>query len=136
MRDFDPDLMARPDETAFQWARRTGMYSQLRICVCCVMIEANGEGCADPCPTCDEGGLYEQAYAAEPGHVVTLGALTDECGHDLSDTDQVESHREECERFGFVAWGCDLCGSHLHGDKEAAVWWPKDIPAKYVASTN
>lgn len=127
---FDPDLMAKPGETAFQWARRTGMYSTLKICMCCVAIEANGQGCGEPCATCDDGGLYEQAFAAEPGHVVTLGALADDCDHEGTS----EEHAEQCERFGFTMWPCGLCGRSEHGDREAAVWWPREIPAQHVPS--
>lgn len=131
MTVFDPDLMAKPGETAFQWARRTGMYSTLKICMCCVFIEASGEGCHDDdCPTCAPNGLYTQAYAAKPGYVVTLGALADDCDHEGTS----EEHAEQCERFGLTTWPCDLCGNHFHGDREAAVWWPREIPAQYIPS--
>jgi hypothetical protein len=129
MSRFDPDLMAKPGETAFQWARRTGQYSELKICMCCVSIEANGEGCHDDdCDTCKEGGLYEQAHAAKPGYQVTLGALADDCDHDGTS----DEHSGQCERFGLTRWPCDLCGNSLHGDREAAVWWPVAIPTEYL----
>lgn len=135
MTEFDPDLTARPGETTFQWARRTGQYAEVQICTCCMIIEANGDACGnDECDTCRDGGWYESAYAAGwhgAPFTVTLGAFTDECGHDLDDSDQAETHSESCERFGFTVWSCELCESPLHGDRYAAVIWPRVIPDRY-----
>ena len=136
MSTFDPDLMSKPGETAFQWARRTGMYSNLKICSCCLIIEANGDPCGnDDCETCRDGGLYERSVNYGEA-TYTLGITTDECGHDLSDDTQSEAHAEDCEQFGFMHYGCDMCGSHLHGDKYAATAWPAVIPAKYTTKGN
>jgi len=131
---FDPNLTALPGETAFQWARRTGMYSQARICTCCMIIEANGESCGegDECFTCKPGGGYELFYQANPNTHVSLGAFTDECGHDWQDDTQAEAHMEGCERFGFCQSSCDLCGDHHHGDRYAATFMPRAIPTEYT----
>jgi hypothetical protein len=131
---FDTDLQARPDETAFMWARRTGHYSRILICGCCLIIEANGDRCGnDECETCRDGGLYERAWLALTGRTLTLGDFTDECGHDLADDAQAEAHSEECERYGFAAWPCGLCGASCHGDRHRAVLWPREIPEQYAA---
>jgi hypothetical protein len=136
MTSFDHDLMSRPGETVFQWARRTGMYSELRICSCCMVIEANGDPCGDDdCGTCRPGGLYEQSVNyAEASY--TLGAVTDECGHNLDDQEDCNAHAEDCENFGFMHRGCDMCGSPLHGDKYAAIRWPAFIPEQYTTKGN
>lgn len=135
---FDQNLTALPGETAFQWAHRTGQYAELKICTCCMIIEANGDPCGDDeCATCKPGGLYEQAYAAGwkalggAPFTVTLGAFTDECGHDWQDDDQAEAHTEGCERYGFTQSACDLCGCHLHGDRYAATLMPREIPDQH-----
>lgn len=132
--EFDPDLQARPGETEFQWARRTGMYSRIKICTCCMIIEANGDPCGDDeCETCRDGGLYERAWLALTGRTLTLGDFTDDCGHDLDDIDQAELHAERCERYGFSRSSCDLCEDGSHGDRYRAVLWPKRIPDQYAA---
>ena len=134
MVTFDPDLQAWPGETAFQWARRTGQYSRLLICGCCLIIEANGDPCGDDgCETCRDGGLYEQAWEGLTDRTLTLGEFTDDCGHDLADEKQSEAHTEDCERYGFRAWPCDLCSSRYHGDRYRAVMWPRTIPAEHRA---
>jgi hypothetical protein len=136
--EWDSDVSVKAGETAFQWARRTGQYVTMKICYCCVGIEANGEGChGDDCDTCKEGGLYEQAYASNPNMTVTLGAFTGEegCTHDLSAPGEDEEHAEDCERFGLTQWPCGLCGNPMHGDRAAAVAFPRFIPSPFIAAT-
>lgn len=111
-------------ETWGQYVVRAGHYTTHRVCGCCESIIANGQGChSDQCATCgrDVGeGLFAAASRAEPGHL-TLGAFIDDCGHDASDS---EEHVEQCERFGFMQSSCTWCGTPLHGDRVAAIFWP------------
>lgn len=88
--------------------------TNLRICVDCLYVLANGVD------------SDEQAIAAEnmaklwKNTNITLGALTDECGHNDATS---EEHAYNCEQLGFSWSPCDGCGSTLGGDRHAATAW-------------
>jgi hypothetical protein len=93
-------------------------YRSIRICVDCLFDHANGEcgnetehGCAD-----------QKGWPDWSGYYLTLGATTDECGHNLDVDD--EAHAEDCEQHGFSWASCQWCGSTLGGDRFAATAWP------------
>lgn len=110
-------------ETWDQYVIRAGHYTEHRICTCCESIIANAEGCHDAaCLTCggdDGGGRFAQMSRVHRGYL-TLGAFTDECGHEAVS----EEHREQCESFGYQHMSCTWCGDYMHGDRVAAVFWP------------
>jgi hypothetical protein len=115
-------------ETTFQRARRELSYSDIRICECCMFINANGESSCDPMYMDEEGQCAHSRGMAESladgRHHLTLGQTTDECGHDLGTEGGDEAHSEECERLGFSWWSCDLCGVSEGGERYAATLWP------------
>lgn len=116
-------------ESAFQRSRREQTFWDVRICVCCMLLLANGECCDGsddnaPCGTPERLATYETAGSDARAYHITLGQVTDECGHDLHDDVQSEEHTENCERFGFSWSSCDTCGSSLGGDRYAATVWP------------
>lgn len=111
-------------ESAFQRSRREQTFSDVRICVCCMLLLANGECCADDCGTADRLAAYETSGTDARTHHITLGRVTDECGHNLQDEKGSEAHTYECEQYGFSWSSCDTCGSGLGGDRYAATVWP------------
>lgn len=114
----------RPDsETWDRYVIRAGHYTEHRVCACCLGIIANAEGCHDDaCDTCGQDvgeGHFAAMARAHPGHL-SLGAFTDECGHESGS----DEHIEQCESLGFVQSSCTWCGVYSHGDRYAAIFWP------------
>lgn len=87
-----------------------GEYSELTVCQCCFLCHHNGECCDG---TAHEG--YEPLSEISRGDLVS-GPV------EHSDGCTVETRAEdgcECDQLGFMARGCDGCGSPYHGDKYA-----------------
>ena len=124
MHKFDMSPFKPGSETWDQYVIRAGQYTVMGICSCCLIITANGDPCGeDDCETCRPDGQYEKYFIAYPGHV-TLGAFTDDCGHDLSTDKGAREHTDICEDLGYRTFRCTLCGQSDHGDRYAAIHWP------------
>ncbi len=84
------------------------------ICQCCMLVHANGEGCAEhdgPDPL----NKIQRPYS------ITAGLLADE--HDESCTAADREAGCDCERIEFSRATCDGCGEHLAGTRYRVTLW-------------
>lgn len=93
---------------------------QVEICLCCMLVHANGECCEGNVPD-EEVATHGLPDGTWPeGTELTLGRLDHEsvCG---------ATCEGGCEDAGFSWSSCHWCGSSLGGDRFYAVAW---VPAE------
>lgn len=90
------------------------------VCVDCLVVLA-GDPADDPTGEAVKAG--ERMTQIWGDKEITPGRLTDDCQHDLDDTDDDAIHRDYCEALGFSYSSCEGCGSSLGGDRYAATVW-------------
>jgi hypothetical protein len=89
-------------------------HSEIRVCIDCLLMLANGEATADR-PTDEPEPLalwMGYGYDVVPG-----GEHAEDCPNRDSLTRDVDC---DCDDKGFTQSSCEGCGSHLHGDRYAA----------------
>lgn len=103
----------------------------LWVCICCMLVHANGECCADD----EHGGdgippWADVDFAA--GYSVTMGMLDEE--HECHDDNGARPDECDCERLEFSRLRCDGCGSFLNGERHAFTLWQQvtRLPMSHV----
>lgn len=89
-------------------------------CTDCMMLLANGE---TP-PEMDEDETAAWLASLISTANITPGRHTDVCGCEDWDTDE---HRYGCEHDSFSWSACDVCHSHLGGERHAVTFWFEQV---------
>jgi hypothetical protein len=94
----------------------------MAVCVCCMLVHANGECCADDSHGGDSREPWSEVNFAD-GYSVTMGLLAEEHGDTCTETDREEGC--DCEGPWFSWSRCNGCGSRLGGNRYAFTLWRK-----------
>lgn len=128
-------------------------YGTIWVCVCCMLVHANGECCArDDAhkPARDERGRFTgdtilgDSYPlsrVRPPFRMALGMRTEEhsCVEHTEDDPECEAGTCDCERADecdcerqtYSTSQCEGCGSYLHGERHA-MWLYKEKRSRKV----
>ena len=91
-------------------------YSIIWVCVCCMLMHANGECCSDDVHGGD--GIKPWALLTSDAEI-SMGMVSEE---HASGCDREEC---DCERDTFSTAMCGGCGSWLAGERHAFTLWQK-----------
>jgi hypothetical protein len=128
--------------SAVKWRYAESPYSRtlgtIWLCMCCMLIAANGECCDSP----EHGGDgCEPLSLIDPCEQLTLGLTAEEHHEDCPNHGEWQGEECGCERVEFRTTSCEGCGSYLHGERNAAMLWDAsarriDLPIEYVTVEN
>lgn len=96
-------------------------YGTIRVCVCCMLMHANGECCS-----LDDAGHSdgcEPLSAIGDGFHIAMGMGYEEHAEDClrrtQGSDAPGDYECDCETNTYSTSQCEGCGSYLHGERHA-----------------
>lgn len=103
--------------------KREEIVGLIWVCVCCMLIHANGECCTDDT---HGGDSREPLSKITDGYSITAGLLRKEHSEDCPNREESGEDVEcDCDKREFSQSQCEGCGSYLHGTRYAATLWRK-----------
>lgn len=84
------------------------------VCLCCMLMHANGECCSSD----EHGGDGIEPWSRDLGGRVTMGLLRENHAEGCEPDSECD-----CETDTYSTSPCPACGSRLHGERHAFTVW-------------